>query len=192
MDCSKTGKIIFELRKEKGMTQKQLADAINISDKTVSKWERGLGCPDVSLLGELSEVLEVNVEKLLGGCLDKNETDGGNMKKLKFYVCPECGNIMTSTGKSEISCCGRKLSELTAAKADENHGVKIEATDDESYVVFDHEMTKQHFISFVAYSTCDRLTMVRLYPEQNAEVRFPRLRGGRLYFYCNEHGLFYV
>lgn len=192
MDCSKTGKIIFELRKEKGMTQKQLADAINISDKTVSKWERGLGCPDVSLLGELSEVLEVNVEKLLGGCLDKNETDGGNMKKLKFYVCPECGNIMTSTGKSEISCCGRKLSELTAVKADENHGVKIEATDDESYVVFDHEMTKQHFISFVAYSTCDRLTMVRLYPEQNAEVRFPRLRGGRLYFYCNEHGLFYV
>lgn len=192
MDCSKTGKIILELRKEKGMTQKQLADAINISDKTVSKWERGLGCPDVSLLGELSEVLEVNVEKLLGGCLDKNETDGGNMKKLKFYVCPECGNIMTSTGKSEISCCGRKLSELTAVKADENHGVKIEVTDDESYVVFDHEMTKQHFISFVAYSTCDRLTMVRLYPEQNAEVRFPRLRGGRLYFYCNEHGLFYV
>ncbi len=192
MDCSKTGKIIFELRKEKGMTQKQLADAINISDKTVSKWERGLGCPDVSLLGELSEVLEVNVEKLLEGCLDKNETDGGNMKKLKFYVCPECGNIMTSTGKSEISCCGRKLSELTAAKADENHSVRIEAMDDESYVVFDHEMTKQHFISFVAYSTCDRLTMVRLYPEQNAEVRFPRLRGGRLYFYCNEHGLFYV
>ena len=192
MDCSKTGKIILELRKEKGMTQKQLADAINISDKTVSKWERGLGCPDVSLLGELSEVLEVNVEKLLGGCLDKNDTDGGNMKKLKFYVCPECGNIMTSTGKSEISCCGRKLSELTAVKADENHSVKIEAMDDESYVVFDHEMTKQHFISFVAYSTCDRLTMVRLYPEQNAEVRFPRLRGGRLYFYCNEHGLFYV
>lgn len=192
MDCSKTGKIIFELRKEKGMTQKQLADAINISDKTVSKWERGLGCPDVSLLGELSEVLEVNVEKLLGGCLEKNETDGGNMKKLKFYVCPECGNIMTSTGKSEISCCGRKLSELTAAKADENHSVRIEGMDDESYVVFDHEMTKQHFISFAAYSTCDRLTMVRLYPEQNAEVRFPRLRGGRLYFYCNEHGLFYV
>ncbi len=192
MDCSKTGKIIFELRREKGMTQKQLADAINISDKTVSKWERGLGCPDVSLLSELSEVLEVNVEKLLEGCLEKNDTDGGNMKKLKFYVCPECGNIMTSTGKSEISCCGRKLSELTAVKADENHSVRIEPMDDESYVVFDHEMTKQHFISFVAYSNCDRITMVRLYPEQNAEVRFPRLRGGRLYFYCNEHGLFYV
>lgn len=192
MDCSKTGKIILELRREKGMTQKQLADAINISDKTVSKWERGLGCPDVSLLSELSEVLEVNVEKLLEGCLEKNDTDGGNMKKLKFYVCPECGNIMTSTGKSEISCCGRKLSELTAVKADENHSVRIEPMDDESYVVFDHEMTKQHFISFVAYSTCDRITMVRLYPEQNAEVRFPRLRGGRLYFYCNEHGLFYV
>lgn len=192
MDCGKTGKIILELRREKGMTQKQLADAMNISDKTVSKWERGLGCPDVSLLGELSAALEVSVEKLLGGCLDKNDTDGGNMKKLKFYVCPECGNIMTSTGKSEISCCGRKLSELKAVKADENHSVNIEETEDESYIVFGHEMTKRHFISFAAYSTCDRLTMVRLYPEQNAEVRFPRLRGGRLYFYCNEHGLFYV
>lgn len=192
MDCMKTGKIILELRKEKGMTQKQLADAVNISDKTVSKWERGLGCPDVSLLNELSEVLEVNVGKLLGGCLEKNDTDGGNMKKLKFYVCPQCGNIMTSTGKSEISCCGRKLSELTAVKVDENHSVKIEEMDDESYVVFSHEMTKQHFISFAAYSACDRLYMVRLYPEQNAEVRFPRLRGGKLYFYCNEHGLFYV
>lgn len=192
MDCCKTGKIILELRKEKGMTQKQLADSINISDKTVSKWERGLGCPDVSLLGELSEVLEVNLEKLLGGCLDKNDTDGGNMKKLKFYVCPECGNIMTSTGKSEISCCGRKLNELTASETDENHSVRIEEIDDESYVVFDHEMTKQHYISFAAYATCDRLNMVRLYPEQNAELRFPRLRGGKLYFYCNEHGLFYV
>lgn len=190
MDCSKTGKIIFELRKEKGMTQKQLADAINISDKTVSKWERGLGCPDVSLLGELSRVLNVNLEKLLCGSLEKNESDGGNMKRVKFYVCPECGNIMTSTGKSEISCCGRTLSELKPQKPDENHSFSIEETSDESYVTFRHEMSKEHFISFAAYTSCDRVYMVRLYPEQGAEVRFPRLRGGRFYYYCSNHGLY--
>ena len=78
MDCNKVGKLILGLRKEKGLTQKQLADAMNISDKTISKWERGLGYPDVSLLHELSEVLGVNVEKILLGDLDPNSADGGN------------------------------------------------------------------------------------------------------------------
>ena len=52
MDCSKIGKLIYNLRKEKDMTLKQIADLMNISDKTISKWERGLGCPDISLLPE--------------------------------------------------------------------------------------------------------------------------------------------
>ena len=43
MDCGKAGKLIFDLRKEQGLTQKQFADKINISDRTISKWERGLG-----------------------------------------------------------------------------------------------------------------------------------------------------
>ncbi len=126
MNCESVGKIILHLRKEKGMTQKQLADAMNISDKAISKWERGLGCPDVSLLRELSEILNVNIEKLLNGNLEQNNLDGGNMKRMKFYVCPSCGNMLTSTGKSEISCCGRKLNELEAKKADESHGINIE------------------------------------------------------------------
>lgn len=72
MDCTRVGKLIFRLRKEKGLTQKQLADMMNISAKTVSKWECGMGCPDVSLLGELSEVLNVNIEKILEGNLETN------------------------------------------------------------------------------------------------------------------------
>ena len=57
MDCKKIGSLIYELRKDKNMTQKQIADLMNISDKTISKWERGLGCPDISLLPELSQIL---------------------------------------------------------------------------------------------------------------------------------------
>jgi transcriptional regulator with XRE-family HTH domain len=67
MDCGKVGKLILYLRKEKNMTQKEVADAMKISDKTISKWERGLGCPDVSLLSELSHILGVNIEKIRGG-----------------------------------------------------------------------------------------------------------------------------
>ncbi len=189
MDCNKVGKLILDLRKEKNMTQKQLADAMNISDKTISKWERAQGCPDVSLLRELSEVLGVNIEKILLGDLETNEVDGGNMKKIKFYVCPNCGDILTSTGEAEVSCCGRKLLPLVAKQADEKHKLDLEDIENDLYITFTHEMTKIHYISFIAYVTYDRVLLVKLYPEQGGEVRFPKMHGGKLYFYCNEHGL---
>jgi transcriptional regulator with XRE-family HTH domain len=189
MDCNKVGKLIFGLRKEKSLTQKQLADAMNISDKTISKWERGLGCPDVSLLHELSEVLGVNIEKILLGDLDPNNADGGNMKRIKFYVCPTCGNIITSTGEAEMSCCGRKLTSFIAKPSDENHYLKVETVEDDYYITFTHEMTKTHYLNFIAYVACDRILFVKLYPEQSGEVRFPKLYGGKLYFGCNKHGL---
>ena len=67
MDKEKTGQLITEVRKEKGMTQKQLADALNVTDKAVSKWERGLSFPDISMLEPLSELLDVSIMELLAG-----------------------------------------------------------------------------------------------------------------------------
>ncbi len=67
MNQIKTGKFIAQMRKEKGMTQRQLADELLISDKTVSKWETGKGMPDVSLMMPLCEVLGINVNELLTG-----------------------------------------------------------------------------------------------------------------------------
>lgn len=190
MDCNKVGRLILGLRKEKGLTQKQLADAMNISDKTISKWERGFGCPDVSLLHELSEILKVNIEKILLGDLEPNNTDGGNMKRIRFYVCPTCGNIMTSTGEAELSCCGRKLSALITKPSDESHKLTIEAVENDYYITFSHEMTKEHYLNFIAYVTYDRVLFIKLYPEQSGEVRFPKQYGGTLYFSCNQHGLY--
>ncbi len=190
MDCAKTGKLIKRLRLSSGMTQAQLAHALNISDKTVSKWERGLGCPDVSLLGELSECLGVNIERLLCGDLNINDIDGGNMKNIKFYVCPDCGSVVTSMGGAEVSCCGRKLSALEAKPEQGTHSLEVQNSDGEFYVTFTHEMTKTHFITFVASVAYDRVTLVRLYPEQSGELRIPNTHGGKLYFYCNKHGLF--
>ena len=189
MDCSKVGKLILDLRTEKNMTQKDLADAMNLSDRTISKWERGVGCPDVSLLNELSRILGVNIERILSGDLAPNDNDGGNMKRICFYVCPTCGNILFSTSESDISCCGRKLVALAVEAENSNHLMNVEIIEDDYYVTMEHEMTKAHYISFVAFVGHDRVLLIKLYPEQNAELRFPKLHGNRLLAYCNKHGL---
>lgn len=189
MDYNKIGKLIYDLRKDKNMTQKELADAMNLSDRTISKWERGIGCPDVSLLHALSDLLGVNIEKILSGDLDPNDCVGGNMKKAKFYACPNCGNILCSTGEAEISCCGRKLAALKAKPEDENHSIAVSEIELDYYVTIDHAMSKSHFISFAAFMAYDRVLLMKLYPEQNAELRFPKTDGNTLYVYCNQHGL---
>jgi transcriptional regulator with XRE-family HTH domain/desulfoferrodoxin (superoxide reductase-like protein) len=190
MDCRKTGKLIAQLRKERGMTQKQLADVLFVSDKAVSKWETGAGCPDVTLLSALSRILGVNTAAILNGDLEPNDTNGDNMKKISFYLCPDCANILSATGQAEISCCGRKLEPLTPQTADEPHAAHIEKSDTDYYVTFNHEMSKTHYLTFAAYVRWDTLTLVKLYPEQDAAVRIPQMPGGTLYVACNTHGLF--
>jgi len=189
MDCAKVGKLILDLRKEKSLTQKQLADEMNISEQAVSKWERGLGCPDVSLLPGLSAIFGVNIEKILLGDLEPNGANGGNMKRIKFYVCPNCGSTSTATGEPAVSCCGRSLTPLAAQRADEAHQLTIEEIEDDFYITFPHEMSKAHYLGFVAYAASDRVLLVKLYPEQGGNVRFPKMRGGKLYYYCTNHGL---
>lgn len=189
MDCIKVGELLLKLRKEKNMTQREVAEEMNISHKTVSKWETGMGCPDVSLLRELSQIFDVNIERLLQGDLEPSQVNGGNMKRIKFYVCPSCKNVITATGDAEISCCGRKLTALVPMKKTEEHKMNVEEIENDYYITLNHEMTKEHFISFIAYAAMDRVLIIKLYPEQNAEVRFPKMRGGKLYGFCIDHGL---
>ncbi|WP_025027805.1 helix-turn-helix domain-containing protein [Caldalkalibacillus mannanilyticus] len=189
MDCKKVGALILNVRKEKNMTQKEVATRLNISDKTVSKWERGLGCPDVSLLGDLSNILGVNIEKILMGDLEEKETDGGNMRQIKFYVCNSCNNVVTSTSEAEISCCGRKLDSLVVKPEDDAHNITVTDMDNEYYVTIDHPMNKNHYISFVAFVGFDKVLLTKLYPEQNAELFIPKMHRGKLYAYCSQHGL---
>lgn len=190
MDCGNVGKVICGLRKEKDMTQKEVADLMNISDKTISKWERGLGYPDVSLLPELSQILGVNIEEILLGKMVLNETIGGNMKKIQFYCCPQCGNIITATGAASISCCSKRMKALVAEKATQSHQLNIEHVEDELFISSVHEMRKEHYISFVAYVTGDKVFIVKQYPEWNLQLRFHKLGHGKLYFHCSSHGLF--
>lgn len=191
MDCIKVGQLIHNLRKEKGMTQKQLAYALNISDKAISKWECGNGCPDVSLLSELSAVLGVNIEKILSGELLLNETVGGNMKNIKFYVCKTCGNISMCTGNAEVSCCGRKLEALSMKKAAENQRLHIEEIENDRYITSDSPMKKDDYISFAAFATGNVLNIIKQYPEWSFEARIPVRGHGILIWYSDKEGLLY-
>ena len=191
MDQVKIGKLIYGLRKEHKLTQQQLADRMNISDKAVSKWERGLGCPDISLLAELSNVFGVNLESLLAGNLESNDAVGGNMKKLKFYLCPTCGNLVTATNDAAISCCGKKMEASLLKKADDNDKLSVEIIENDYFVSSQHPMSKEHYITFVALLTGDSIMLRKQYPEWNLQTRIPRFGHGMLVWHCNQDGLFY-
>ena len=190
MDLNKNGKLLCDLRKSKGLTQKQVADKLGILPKTVSKWETGHGFPDVSTVSALADILGVSEKTILSGEMSQNVEEAGNMKRTRFYVCPDCGSFMQGTGNGQVVCCGRQLEALKAVSTDDEHTVNVSEIEDDYYIEFKHEMTKKHYISFVSYVRFDRVLTIKLYPEQNAEVRFPKMYGGKIYFYCNEHGLF--
>ena len=190
MNTYVTGTTIRQLREARKLTQAELAEKIGVSSKTISKWETAKGLPDISLLQPLAQALGISVIELMNGEHITNQNVSGNMLRCKFYVCPLCGNIIHSTGNAVVSCCGITLPALEAEEGDEEHLLTIEKVEDEQFVTVDHPMTKEHYISFLASVTSDRLQLVKLYPEGNAETRL-QLRGrGYLYYYCNRHGLF--
>ena len=185
-----TGATIKQLREAEKLTQAELAQQIGVSSKTISKWETAKGLPDISLLQPLAQALGISIIELMNGQQISNKNTSANMLRSKFYVCPLCGNVIHSTGDALISCCGITLPASEPEEADEEHLLTIENVEDEHFITIHHPMTKEHFISFVAFVTSDRVQMVKLYPEGNAETRL-QLRGiGQLYYYCNHHGLF--
>ena len=191
MDCTKTGVLIRTLRKEKGLTQRQLAQALFVSEQAVSKWECGAGLPDVSLMPELSRILGVQPDKLLTGEMEEKDLLGGNMKQSVFYVCPKCGNILCAAAQAEVYCCGKKLESLPLQKAVEQQKLCVEQVETEYFISGAHEMTKQHHIAFVALLSGDTVVLKKQYPEWDLQVRMPRIPHGKLVWYCTQHGLYY-
>jgi len=186
-----TGGTIKRLRERAGMTQTQLASKLNVSDRTVSKWETGRGYPDISLLEKIAEQFGISVSELLSGEPVTNMNISANIEKVKFYVCPVCGNIICSVGDALISCHGITLPPLDAEPAD-SHSLTVEKVEDEYFVSSEHNMTKEHYISFMSAVSYDRVQLVKLYPEGNAEARFKINSVKDIYYYCNRDGLFKV
>lgn len=187
-----TGAVIKELREKNKMTQLQLADKLGVSDKTVSKWETAKGYPDITLLQSIAEAFSVSVTELISGNAVYNSNVSANVLKSKFYVCPICGNVIHSMGEAVIHCHGVLLTAETAERSDESHKITVEKIEDEYFVKIDHAMTKNHYISFIAALSCDKIELVKLYPEGSNEARFKRSGVEKILFYCNRDGLFYI
>ena len=190
MNTYVTGTTIKLLREGLHMTQAELAERIGVSSKTVSKWETAKGLPDIALLQPLAKALGISVIELMNGEQIVNRNVSANLLRSRFYVCPLCGNVLHSIGNALVSCCGITLPPLEAEEADDDHAVTIESVEDEHYITIRHPMTKAHYISFLAFVTSDRIQLVKLYPEGDAQTRL-QLRGvGQLYWCCNRHGLY--
>ena len=187
-----TGAVIKELREKYHLTQAQLAQKLSVSDKTVSKWETAKGYPDISLLESIAKVFSISIAELISGNAVSNVNVSANVLRSKFYVCPLCGNVIHSMGEAVIQCHGIMLKPCQAEETDENHMIFIEKVEDEYYVRMEHDMTKSHYISFVAAISGDKIQMIKLYPEGNAEARFKINGVKKILFYCNRDGLFSI
>lgn len=170
-----TGALIRQLRLEKRLTQAELAGLLHVSAKAVSKWERSAGLPDVSVIPALSRALDVSPEALMSGRVTPNTPEGGNMKRIQFFQCPGCGNLLTASGSAEISCCGRRLAPMKRCMADDAHALTISDVETEKLVTWTHPMTKAHHLTFIAAIGADCVHLVRLYPEGASEHRLPRI-----------------
>ena len=99
MDQIKMGKFISTLRKEKGLTQKDIGDKLNITDNSVSKWERGINAPDIYFLAPLSEIFEVSINELLNG--ERNARKRKKREDNKKTIL-EVNNLNKCFGKRKI------------------------------------------------------------------------------------------
>ena len=178
MNAEKIGKLICDGRRKKEMTQSQLAEKINVSDKTVSKWECGNGCPDISLIGDISKVLEIDVLSLLCGEIRKNRFSGGNMKKIQFYKCSTCNNLVVSTNSVQVSCCGKVLSSL---KVEGKIKGKAKDCGGEFYIQFESPMSKDDFVSGVFVVFYDRVLTVPMFAEQEPAFIVHQIEGAEFF-----------
>ncbi|MGN1275369.1 MAG: helix-turn-helix domain-containing protein [Floccifex sp.] len=190
MNQNQIANLIRSNREKRKMTQMELAQQLYVSDKTISKWETCKSCPDLEMMEAISRVFQMSIYEFLSNQFIETSNKQGNCLKVHFYVCPICGNVLWSLSESVMHCHGISLSSLQVQETNEDHPVSIQKIENEYYVSISHEMTKQHYISFVAAFSGNRIQFVKLYPEQNAEAYF-KMDGVKLiYFYCNQEGLF--
>lgn len=185
-----TGTVIKELREKCKLTQAELAIKLNVSDKTISKWETAKGYPDISLLEPIAKIFGISITELISGNAVSNVNVSANVMRSNFYVCPVCGNIIQSMGQAVIHCHGVLLTPCQAEETDESHKIFIERVEDEYYIRIEHDMEKEHYISFIAGLSADKIQMIKLYPEGNAEARIKINGVKKILFYCNRDGLF--
>ena len=114
--------------------------------------------------------------------------------KLVIKKCLACGTTVKVLHESccNMKCCGEEMKEMIPNSVDaavEKHVPTYEKVEDEIVAKVNHVMEKEHYIEWISLVKENKEITVKLYPEQDAEVRFPYIPGSTLYAYCNKHGL---
>lgn len=112
--------------------------------------------------------------------------------EIKLKICTKCGNVVRVKKDCDIECCSSKMVDILPNTVDcaiEKHIPTYEIVEDEIFVQVNHVMEKEHYIEWIALVADNKEMVVNLYPEQNAEARFPYIKGATIYAYCNKHGL---
>lgn len=187
MNALKIGRLIRKLRLEKNLSQAQLAEKLNLSPKTISKWETGRGCPDSSSWADLSEILGTDIKSIMEGKLEKKEEDIGKLSRAHFYICPHCKNIVFSSSHLDSICCSKHLEKegLSGKKI----SLTYEKIGQEVNIYLDHPMEKDNYILFIALVKDDISLIKRLYPEGENKLFLPYIKRADLYAYSTSMGL---
>lgn len=191
MNSEKISTTLKFLRLQKDMTQKQLAEKLNLTEQAISKWERGLCLPDISICPILAAIFGVDLSVILTGELEENQEVKNNMRNLSYYICPICSNIIVSLSEANISCCGRPVQMATAKEAEAEEKMSVEIVEDEYFIASSHPMTKEDYISFTAFVTGEKIEVIKHFPEWNLEIRVPKNQHGKLIWYSKSKGLKY-
>lgn len=164
MNAKQTGNLINLLRTEKNLTQKQLADMINVSDKAVSKWERGDGCPDVSIIPILANALEVDVESIMNGALSEEMINklakispDQSKKEHRVKIYDFCRPDKWSKNQLRIMWnlfekVSTKLASDFATMSTFSCSIKIVSVDQLTNIEFQQSIPKSCFISDYSYN----------------------------------------
>lgn len=165
MDCKKVGQLIKKKRLEKKMTQQELADKLHITDRAISKWERGLGAPDISLLQDLSNILGLSISDVLSG--EEHKEGLSIPDKIIIILCLLmpiiiiCFSLMISCFRTDYIFIGSiflLIAYLLFIKKENNQKLKKEIT----WILFILYII--FLLSTIVYT---KLTTGAIYPELN-------------------------
>lgn len=186
MNAKETGRKIFELRKSLKYTQEEFGNSLGVNYRTVSKWERGDGLPDIGVLELISKLYGLDMAYLLSEEKVFNKCASA-VKRLKVFVCEECDNVVVSLNDADIICHGKHMKKL---KFIESEDIEIIRTNNELFVKLNGNMSKDDYVSFVLFILNDTYLLKKLYPEGGSEIVFPYLGKGNIVWYRVTKGAF--
>lgn len=193
MDCKKVGLLIKKKRLEKNMTQQELADKLHITDRAISKWERGLGAPDISLLQDLSNILGLSISDVLSG--EEHKESLSIPDKIIIVLCLLmpiiiiCFSLMISCFRTDYIFIGSiflLIAYLLFIKKENNQKLKKEVT----WILFILYIV--FLLSTIFYT---KLTTGTIYPELNIKsniIPFTSIIETLTLLLTKSQGLYYV